>query len=214
MQKSLLILLSFLFGLYTIGEAQVPAIPREVKDNIRKRIDNGVSPGIVVGVIDATGITYYSYGVKSLNSKEAVDENSVFAIASITKTFTGILLADLVVKGELGLNDFLQSILPQGIKAPTINGQSIELAQLANHTSSLPNLPADFDQASLMNPFADYDESRMYSFLNGYEPTRDIGSEYEYSNYGMGLLGHLLARRAKLNYEALLAEKITKPLIT
>jgi len=63
----------------------------------------------VVGVIDANGPKYYSYGVKSLKRKEAVNEHSVFEIGSISKTFTGILLADGVIKGEMSLDDPLQN---------------------------------------------------------------------------------------------------------
>lgn len=212
MQKYFLAFLCVFLSFHTICEAQEPVISREVQENIKKRVENGINAGIIVGVISSDGSTYYSYGVKSFENNEAVDENTVFQIASISKTFTGILMADLVVKGELNVNDPLQSLLPKGVNAPTKNGQSIELLHLANHTSSLPNMPSNFDMTNLENPFATYSEKQLYDFLNTYELNRDIGSEYTYSNYGMGLLGHLLASRSKLDYEGLLTEVLTKPL--
>ncbi|MTI32522.1 serine hydrolase [Xanthovirga aplysinae] len=212
MKKYILAFLCMLLGTPTICEAQKPTIPHEVKENIKKRVENGINAGIVVGVINSEGTTFYSYGVKSMKSKEAVDENSVFQIASLSKTFTGILLADLVVKNELNLDDPLQTLLPKGINAPTRNGHSIKLIHLANHTSSLPNLPRNFNMTNLINPYANYSEKLMYEFLNNHELTRDIGSEYEYSNYGMGLLGHLLATRYEMNYEEYLSDVILKPL--
>jgi len=62
------------------------------------------------------------------------------------------------------------------------------------------------------NPYADYSVEQMYQFLSGYVLTRDIGAKYEYSNLGGGLLGHVLARRAGMDYEALVRSRITAPL--
>src|SRR5687768_17430626 len=99
------ILLSFLcFAILPAGLAQT-AISQQVKDNIRLRVVNGINPAIVVGVVDADGIHYYSYGVKDLNERQPVDQHSVFEIGSITKTFTGIILADMVLKGKMNLDD-------------------------------------------------------------------------------------------------------------
>ncbi len=90
----------------------------------------------MVGLIDANETKYYNYGVKSLKTKEAVDEHSVFEICSISKTFIGLLLADMVLREELKLDDPLQKYLPKDIKAPTRNGETIKLLHMAIHTSS------------------------------------------------------------------------------
>ena|SRR5690554_3026381 len=201
----------FSANVFTI-QAQSLEISQEVKENIKFRVDNDVSTGIVVGVVTPEGTNYFSYGVKSLKTNEAVDENSVFEIGSISKTFTGLLLADMVEKGELNLEDQLQSILPEGIIAPTRNGESIKLYQLSNHTSSLPRMPSNISMENPENPYADYTEKQMYDFLNNYELTRDIGTELEYSNYAVGLLGDLLAAQHGVTYEELLMKSITQPL--
>lgn len=205
---SAFLLTGFLFSCQAQTE-----LSKEIDDNIRQRIENGVNVGIVVGIIDANGTTnYHNYGVKSLKSNEAVDEHSVFEIGSISKTFTGILLADMVLKNKMQLDDPLQKYLPEGVIAPSRNEETIKLVNLANHTSSLPRMPSNFNPANPANPFADYSEEQLYDFLRNYELPRDIGSEYEYSNYAMGLLGHILALQNNLTYEQLLAKKITKPL--
>jgi serine-type D-Ala-D-Ala carboxypeptidase/endopeptidase len=156
--------------------------------------------------------TYYSYGVRSLTGKEPVDEHSVFEIGSITKTFTGIILADLVIKGTMSLEDPLQKYLPEGVTAPTRNGTPIKLINLSNHTSSLPRMPDNFKPANPANPFADYSEKQLYDFLESYALPRDIGSQYEYSNYAVGLLGHIMANKQRTTYEALMIDVIAKPL--
>ena len=52
----------------------------------------------------------------------------------------------------------------------------------------------------------------MYAFLSGYKLTRDPGAKYEYSNVGMGLLGHVIALKAGTNYESLVVDRICRPL--
>ncbi len=188
------------------------SLPQAVKDNINLRVDNGINTGIVVGVIDGDKTYYYSYGVKSLNGKEPVNEHSVFEIGSITKTFTGILLADLSIKGKIKLDDPLQKYLPEGTTAPTRNGASIKLINLSNHTSSLPRLPGNFSPANPANPYKDYSEKQMFDFLKSYELSRDVGSQYEYSNLGVGLLGHVIAASQGMNFETLMIDLIAKPL--
>lgn len=189
-----------------------PSVTQEVKDNIKERVDKGIHPGIVVGVIEGDKSSYYSYGVKEMTTKDPVDEHSVFEIGSISKTFTGILLADMVVKGKMKLDDPIQNYLPQGVTAPTRNGAMIKLVNLSNHTSSLPRMPDNFNPANPANPFADYTEKQVYDFLQSYQLSRDVGSQYEYSNYAAGLLGLILATKNGKSYDALMIDVIAKPL--
>ncbi len=187
-------------------------VPQEVQDNIRLRIENALNAGIVVGVIDETGTHYYSAGLKAVGGVDKVDAYSVFEIGSISKTFTGIILAEMVLKKEVNLDDPLQKYLPAGVTAPTRNGQTIQMSNLSNHSSSLPRMPDNFHPADPANPYVDYSEAQLYEFLNSHTLTRDIGSRYEYSNYAVGLLGHILAAARKTDYESLLVEVIAKPL--
>ncbi|WP_462252473.1 serine hydrolase [Ekhidna sp.] len=205
--KSILLLIATI----SISHAQWD-LSTELKESLKLRIENGENTGIVIGLIDENGVAYYSYGVKSLKTNEPVDENSVFEIGSISKTFTGILLAEQVKRGKMNLDDPIQKYLPDGVTAPTRNGESIMLVHLSNHTSGLPSLPSNFSPEDQTNPFADYSVEQMFEFLNTYELTRDIGSQYEYSNYAVGLLGHILAESGSTTYEELMIEKIAKPL--
>lgn len=211
MLKNSLFLLLFIGICLPLSQAQ-KGMTSAVKKNIQLRIDNGMNVGIVVGLIDADGTKYYSFGTKSLATNEKVDEHSVFEIGSISKTFTGILLADQVIKGKVKLDDPLQKYLPEGVTVPTRNGEAIQLVHLSNHTSALPRMPSNFNPANPANPFADYSEKAMYEFLTSYELTRDIGAQYEYSNYAVGLLGHVLAQQQKMTYEELMVKTIATPL--
>jgi CubicO group peptidase (beta-lactamase class C family) len=141
-----------------------------------------------------------------------LDGNTVFEIGSVTKAFTALLLADMVKRGEVALDDPVGKYLPAGVKVPERGGRQITLADLATHTSGLPRLPSNLGAANPNNPYADYSEERLFSFLSTYKLWHDIGSGFDYSNLGSGLLGVALAHRAGMTYEALVKARITGPL--
>ncbi len=121
-----------------------------------------------------------------------------------------MLLADLVLRGRVKLDDPYQKYLPAAAKADLKNPTHITFEQLATHVSGLPRLPDNMRPADIANPYADYTFQQMFAFLKEHKLRRPPG-EYEYSNLGVGLLGVLLARREKKSYEELLVERIAKP---
>ena len=133
-----------------LGIAQ-NTLPADVDKSIQDRITNGHSPSIVVGIIDKNGPQYYLYGTKTIGG-EAVDEHSIYEIGSISKTFTGILLAQMVLNKKLNLEDPAQNYLPDVVKLPVRNGQQITIGQLSDHTSALPRMPSNFSPADPANP--------------------------------------------------------------
>ncbi len=192
--------------------AQGPEIPLAVKTHVQQQIDRGYWTGVAIGLVDRNGTTFFSYGRTARQGGEAVNEHSVFEIGSITKTFTGLLLADFVVHGQLGLDDPIARYLPEEVKVPERADKQITLRDLSTHTSGLPRLPTNLSPADPANPYADYTVQQMYDFLSRHELRRDIGAQFEYSNYGVGLLGHVLARRTGTTYERLVVDRIAQPL--
>jgi CubicO group peptidase (beta-lactamase class C family) len=175
--------------------------------------DEGRGVGIVVGVIDARGRRVVAYGRKSVEGPAATpDADTVFEIGSMTKVFTSLLLADMVRRGEVRLDEPVEDLLPPGAKAPERAGRKITLVDLATHTSGLPRMPANFRPADPENPYADYTADKLFEFISGYELPRDIGAKYEYSNLGAAFLGQLLARRAGVDYETLVRRRLLSPL--
>jgi CubicO group peptidase (beta-lactamase class C family) len=185
----------------------------EIRKILVERIDTfhkGV--GIVVGVIEPQGRRIISYGSLNQGDARPLNGDTVFEIGSITKVFTSLLLADMVQRGEVALTDPVAKFLPAGVKVPERGGRVITLVDLSTHTSGLPRMPSNFKPKDPQNPYADYGPEQLYEFLSSYQLTRDIGSQFEYSNLGGGLLGLALARRAGMDYEALVRARITGPL--
>jgi len=185
-----------------------------VKELLVDRIDRdhqGV--GIIVGLTGPGGRRIIGYGRRDAGDDAPLAAHTMFEIGSISKVFTSLVLADMVTRHEIALIDPIEKFLPSGVSAPTRNGKSITLEDLSTHTSGLPRLPTNMRPTDPTNPYADYSVDQLYEFLSTYALRRDIGSQYEYSNLGGGLLGHLLGRRAGLSYEALVRERVTGPLV-
>ena len=210
MIKRIAVVLSVLF--LANAAAAAVASDADIRAILIDRIDKQhQSVGIVVGVIDSTGRRVIAYG-KTAKDGKPVDADTVFEIGSVTKVFTSLLLADMVQRGEVTLTDPVSKYLPADVKMPERGGKKITLIDLATHTSGLPRLPSNFHPKDPANPYADYTAAQLYKFLATVELTRDIGSTYEYSNLGGGLLGHVLARRAGTDYETLVRTRIVEPL--
>jgi D-alanyl-D-alanine-carboxypeptidase/D-alanyl-D-alanine-endopeptidase len=180
------------------------ALPdEEIRKILADRIDkNADGVGAVVGVVDAQGPRVVAYGKREAGRPEMVDRDSVFAIASLSKIFTSLILADMVERGEVALDDPAEKYL--GIRMPERGGRRITLADLATHTSGLPrDAPIGPDG----NPTPE-----TVQFLATYKLTHDIGTHFAYSNIGVVLLGDALARRAGLTYAQLLQAYVARPL--
>jgi len=158
--------------------------------------------GIVVGLLDK-GQRVISIG--------GVDVDDVFEIGSITKVFTASILADMAARGEMRLDDPVANYLPRAVRMP-VRGRPITLLDLATQSSGLPRMPDNFSPRDSSNPYADYSVQQLYEFLTRYRLPRDPGAAYEYSNLGMGLLGHVLALKAGMSYEQLVMRRILRPL--
>ncbi len=184
-----------------------------IREILAKRIDQQKQAvGIVVGIIEPAGRRVVTYGQLASGDPRTLDGDTIFEIGSITKVFTSLVLADMVSRREVALDDPAAKYLPEKVRMPERNGKSITLLDLSTHSSGLPPLPSNFKMKNPRNPYADYEVDDLYQFLSSYELPRDPGSEVQYSNLGAGLLGHVLASRAGTDYESLIATRITKPL--
>jgi serine-type D-Ala-D-Ala carboxypeptidase/endopeptidase len=161
------------------------------------------SAGVAIGVI--------RHGVRRVFAYGAAKPDSIFEIGSITKTFTGLALAQLVVQGKVRLDDPVRELLPAGTVAKP-PGAEITLLDLVTQHSGLPRMPDNFHPADPNNPYADYRAANLYEFVHAHGLEKPANTTFLYSNLGVGLLGQALANRAATSYANLVAEEITRPL--
>ena len=161
----------------------------------RRLLEERRAVGFVVGIVKDGETQVSAYGEVKKGAGTAPSGDTVYEIGSITKIFTAVLLADMMQQGKVKLNAPVQQYLPDSVKMPIVDGRPITLEHLVTHTSGLPRQPDNMQLVDRHNPYAYYTVSQMYQFLGWYE-RQPPGKRYEYSNLGMGLLGHALALQA------------------
>lgn len=150
------------------------------------------------------------HGTLSRESRRRVSLDTPLQIASLTKIFTALLLADAVQRGEVGLNDTLASHFPGAV--PSFDGREITLLDLATHTSGLPLRPPSRVNRSQDNPYAGYSHEDLRADIAVTILPRAPGTAFEYSNFGFGLLGGALSARLGRSYADILQERVLTPL--
>ncbi len=139
------------------------------------------------------------------------NQQAIFEIGSITKVFTATLLAQMVEKGHMQLNDPINPYLPVELN----NKVNITFKQLSNHSSGLPRLPSNLviNNSNAHNPYAGYSEAKLLDYIqNDMQLTTTPGTTHLYSNIGVGLLGYVLAQIDGNTYENMLQDKLLQPL--
>lgn len=169
----------------------------------RGMLAEGTGAGIAIGVVQ--------HGVRRMFVFGEAKPDSIFEIGSITKTFTGLLLARMAEEGKVKFDEPVRDLLPPGA-APKPNGPEITLLDLATQHSGLPRMPGNFNPADPRNPYADYHSANLYQFLASHGVAKPAAPGFLYSNLGFGLLGNALAGRAGMSYAALLQREIAGPL--
>lgn len=195
-----------------VDDAAVKVVPAPAVDPVlalvRVGVDKGWLKGAAIAVLTTGEGTRYWYAGDDGRGEEP-GPDTIFEIGSITKVFTGLLLADAAERGEVALDQPASKYTK--LPVPKFKGKAPTLRQLSNHTSGLPRLP-DWKPLDIADPYAQFGRTELSEFLAAYKLPRAPGESYEYSNLAAGLLGTILADRAGTSYAALVTERIAKPL--
>lgn len=186
-------------------------IPKADVDRfVQPAVERKWCTGLVVGLFREGETQVVCYG--SSGGPAALDGDTVFEIGSISKVFTGTLLADMVERKEVRLEDPVSKFVPASVKPPEFNGKQITLVHLATQHSGLPRMPTNFHPRDAANPYADYTPELLYEAFSSSTLSAEPGAHYAYSNLGVGLLGNALARHAGKSYEELIIARVCEPL--
>jgi D-alanyl-D-alanine-carboxypeptidase/D-alanyl-D-alanine-endopeptidase len=195
----------------TSSWAAAPA-DSEIQDAMAQAIDQKrIGAGMVAGIVDAKGRRVLTHGASDAADGRALGADTVFDIGSLTKLFTALALADMVVKGKMAMADPLSKYLPPDIAVPDFEGRPVTLLDIATYSPGLPEWPLDMPKFTPA-PLPDYPVARLYAALSGTKLDAAPGSHYVYSNFGYGLLGLALAQRADMDFESLIVSSVCKPL--
>lgn len=250
--KALVVMSALLFAAMRLGLWRVESSPKSDADKLPARppialadlepvLDAEFAPVVADGLLkESTGcgvaIGIIDHGERRVFTYGAARPDSIFQIGSITKTFTGLALAQLAAQGKLKLDDPIRPILfpdlnsEAGVPAsgacgagvpacgagvparPPLTSTQITLLDLATHQSGLPSVPENLDPTDTSNPFADYDRVALHTYLAAHGTSKPADTKYLYSSFGIALLGDALAQRAGVPYAQLIRTEITTPL--
>jgi CubicO group peptidase (beta-lactamase class C family) len=141
-------------------------------------------------------------------------EQPMFEIGSVTKVFTGLLLAQSVERGDLKLDDTVGKLLAGKVEGLSSAVASVTLRQLVTHTGCMPVMADGVTGgAPLAEQFRTFDKPMFWASLARIKLTAAVPPcEGAYSNFGMALLGQLLAEHYNTSWGELVRARITEPL--
>ncbi len=203
----------FLFQPYreeVSGDMKKTATDNKLLSEQDKKIDGILQPfmfksktvGLSIGVLKDGKTSFYNYGETKKDNRQIPSSKNLYEIGSITKTFTGLLLAKVVIEKKISLNDPVNKYLPKDIPVIKFGNDTLKIIHLSNHTSGLPPLPGNLDlNNNLSNPYKNYDAVRLYAFLKTVTLAQKPGVKFEYCNLAVGLLGTILEKVNKMPFE-------------
>jgi CubicO group peptidase (beta-lactamase class C family) len=192
------------------------AMPPVSATDLQSVLDHDLAGALKSGELAPTtgagvSIAVDVHGVRRVFSYGTAKPDSIYEIGSITKTFTGLMLAQLVAQGKVKLDEPVRELLPPGTVAKP-DGQEVTLLDLATRRSGLPSMPDNINLANMDNPYADYHAVDLLAFIGKHGVANPTRASSPFGSLGFGLLGLALANRAGTSYGALLKEEIADPL--
>jgi CubicO group peptidase (beta-lactamase class C family) len=170
----------------------------------REHIPGAVWAIIIDGRVAHMGVA----GYRDIATKSPVDSNSVFRIASMTKSFTAMAILKLRDDGKLSLDDPAEKWIPElaRLKYPTSDAPKITVRHLMSHAEGFPeDNPWGDQQLSA----TDAEMTRM--ILSGIPFSNSPGVAFEYSNYGFAMLGRIVTRASGVPYNRYIAGRGAHP---
>lgn len=185
-------------------------------------MQNPACVGLSIGVFKDGKSYFYNYGTTGIDKSELPTSKSPYEIASITKTFTGTLLAHAIIDGKIKMDDDIRKYLDGNYPNLEFEKHPITIADLTNNSSGLPQFlpdqsetfkkPMDSIATALSDFYKNYSKKKFYEDLHQVKIDFIPGTKFKYSNVGTQIAGDILEKVYHKSYENLLAEYITKPL--
>ncbi len=204
MRKSTTLLIGFLSGAAVIPASGALAAGKLNDDDLRRIVDETVRPLMAEQKIPGMGVAiaidgkshFFGYGVASKDSGQKVDENTLFEIGSISKTFTATLGGYGLATGAFSLSD------PATRWAPELKDSSFDRITMLDLGTYTPG------GLLLQFPDAVTDDSSMLAYFKKWKPDYPAGTQRRYSNPSIGLFGYLAARSMGQPFDVLMEQKL------
>jgi len=186
------------------------AIQAYLQQYVHAQVPHGC---IVVGIVDEHGSSVLSAGDLDNGTGRQADGDTVFVLESCAYTFFGLLLQDMVERGEMRPDDPVAKYLPESVKMPTYKGEQITVRQLGRETSGLrPSFADAIAPERADTPFAGFTAGKFFAVVSSNQLTSPPGTTHMHPSVDRGVLNQTMALRAGTDFESLLITRIFGPL--
>ncbi|HEX4151873.1 MAG TPA: serine hydrolase domain-containing protein [Steroidobacteraceae bacterium] len=198
-------------------------LDRDVDRALQPLFANHCHVGLSIAVVDRERTAFYDYGSVARDESRLPTPDSIYEIGSVTKSFTGALAAEAVVRHLMALDTDFRQYLPEPYPNLAWRGRPITLRTLATHRSGLPRDLPDTDDLYAHPDFetlpfqliardAPYDHARYLRELRHVQLLSAPGSQELYSNLGVKVIGFGLEKVTGTSFEALMRRNLLRPL--
>ena len=216
----ILLLPAMILGCVTID------VPVDLESYIADRMELAGIPGMAVGIMTDGELTYNgSFGFADIQAERSVDENTVFMIASVSKTVTSSALMLLESRGHLRLDDSIGDYMPFQIEHPWYPDIPITFRMLLSHTSGIEDNWAIYDSFYTIDSGGGDSPVTLEDLVTGYfvpggsyyDKKKNFshhtpGSKHSYSNMGYALIGYLVQEISGTDFSQFCTKEIFGPL--
>lgn len=190
--------------------SRLPALYPQIEKSFSDFVAQNHIPGLAYGIVVDGGLIHSGgMGIGNVPKKSSIDKDTVFRIASMTKSFTGMALVKLRDEGKLRLDDPVTEYIPElaSLVYPTRDSAPITVRNVLTMSAGFPQ----------DDPWADRQLARSEQELTdllklGLTFSNPPGITFEYSNYGFAILGRIVTNAAGVPYQTYVREQILKPL--
>lgn len=185
-----------------------------VDKSVQRYFQDKKAVGLSMALVQKGKPYFYNYGETKAGNGQRPDNRTIYEIGSVTKSFTGIILARAILDKKIGLEDDIQKYLKGSYPNLNYKGTPIRIKDLANHTSRIPRIfPNMWERPTYdsLNPLSNYSRQLLYEGLHQMKMDTLPGKIYSYSNMAVALLGTILEDAYRQDHFSLVSENILKP---
>ncbi len=190
-----------------VTSAQVDNAVREVEKLAQKQIQENTLPGLAIAVVFQDKVVYAKgFGVRDVNTKAAVDADTVFQVASVSKSVGSTVVAELVGEGKIAWDSKLRTLDPAFAMFDPWVTREITIRDMYAHRSGLPEHAGD-----LLEDLG-FSRAEILHRLRYQHPESSFRSHYAYTNFGLTEAAAAAAKAYALDWEDASKQKLYTPL--
>ncbi|ALU42103.1 serine hydrolase domain-containing protein [Pseudoalteromonas rubra] len=210
--KSTILVISLMAALASCRSHDATNFESNTKHELIELIDGNVGQVVSISIVDSEDTHQYHLG--TFSNGDMPNNQTIYEIGSLTKTYTGLVVAKAILEGKVELDkDIRHYLKDKKYKNLELSNQYITLRHLLTHTSGLPGTFAvsreDIEQGRYFEKISKYSRDDYFDDLEKVQLNSTPGEDYLYSNVGTNLAGYILESVYQKPFELLVFEMIT-----